>query len=234
MNRPAFALVLSIAVLHAAVKAQAENSPSFKKEESLNAGSFKDSVNDVKNNFSNLIRKLIDSGEDGNFPDGFAQAIGLSQAMPRAQAHIDISHHGDKEESRECNVTYSSDVNAGKHAICVLLSRTRYTKGEMSSVYYRVNLEGNLEYAVALGAKRGANGNAIPEGRSRIEEDINSPETRMAFKAEKDYWVKDWLKKQRTAKADAAKLTVPVVKEHAEAAHQAVNQEANTPASAAQ
>ena len=226
MNRPTIVLVLSIAVLPAAVKAQDGNLPSFKKDGTQHESGFKDSVKDVQNDFSKLIQTLIISGNDFTFADGFAQAVGLSQPMPAKVAHTDISRHEDKEDSRECNIVYGPDGNSGRHAVCVLLSRSKYTKGTMSDKYYRVNLDGQLENAVTLNVKRGVDGKGLPEGRSRSEEDIAAPDTQKAFNAEMAYWLKDWLKKQRNAKTASAKLAEPAVREHAEAAHQAVEQEA--------
>ena len=226
MNHSAFVLALSIAALASAVKAQEGNLPSFKKAGARHETGFKDSVKDVRNDFSKLIQILLVSGEDIDFPDGFAQAVGLSQPMPAKHVEIVINHHEDTQDVHTCHVVYVPDGNAGKHAVCVLLSRVKDAKGWRSSTFYRVNLGGQLESAVVLHNKLGSDGNALPEGRSRSEEDKNSPATQRAFKTEMTYWLKDWLKKQHPVKTATAKLTVPEVKEHAAAEHQATDQDA--------
>lgn len=45
----------------------------------------------------------------------------------------------------------------------------------------------------------------MSEGRSKVEEDMTSPDIQKAFKAEMTFWLKDWLKKQ--PKLDAKKAT---------------------------
>jgi hypothetical protein len=218
MYRAIIVLALSIATLPITVKAQDGNSPSFKNARVKPESSFRDSISDVRNDFSKLIEIVLASGDDTHIHNGFAKAIGLPQALPLKIAHSDINHHEDNEESRECNVAYGPDDNSKKHPVCVLFSRTTSTKDTMSSRYYRVSLDGQLEHAVTLNNKRGADGNALPEGRSKSEEDINSPETQKAFKTEMTYWVKDWLKKQRAAKAETAKLPASAASERAASA----------------
>jgi hypothetical protein len=192
MNRTFIFLVLSIAALPLTVKAQEKNLPSFKKgAHDSNSG---DATRNTKKDIAKLTQLVMDSGDDIVLEDGFAQAVTLEESLPAKYTHADISEHGDKTDSRECHVVYRSD-DSGKRAICLLLSRYKGTRTDMHAKYYRMNLNGTLENAVTLNNKRGSDGDSLPEGRSRVVEDVASAETRKAFKTELEYWVKTWLKK---------------------------------------
>lgn len=192
MNRTSIFLILSIAAVPLTVKAQEKNLPTFKQGEH-GSGSKGQKV-DTKKDVAKLTQLVMESGDDLEFPDGFAQAVTLDEPGPTKYVHIDISEHGDKTDSRECNVVYRSD-NSGKHVVCLLLTRIKGSKTELHAKYYHVNLDGGLESAVTLNNKRGSDGDALQEGRSRVEEDATSAQTQKAFKTELDYWVKTWLKK---------------------------------------
>ena len=60
--------------------------------------------------------------------------------------------------------------------------------------------------------KRGPDGNALPEGRSRSQEDIGLPDIQRAFKTEMTYWLRTWLKKK--SQSNTAALTKSLQTHH--------------------
>ena len=196
MNCPPIALALSIAVLSPTAKAQGSGSNSDTSQ--------RESAQSVQFNFAHLIQSLMNSGGDHTIINGFAQVIGLPHQMTSKSTSAWISHHGKDKDIRACQVAYESDENGGKRPVCVYMERTKSSKHDSSSQYFRVTLDGQLEKVVSLRNKLDDDGKPLQEGRAKFDEDIDSPEIRKAFKVELTYWLKDWLKKQESTAAPAA------------------------------
>ena len=211
------------------VKAHAQDLPSANKDIPGSRNGLKDSVKDSKVNLPQLVQTVLDSGVDAGFANGYAQAVGLSEPMPSKKCHVVLRGNNNRDaDDRDVDVVYTADTagNGQNRPVCLYFRKGHAEKYASNNIFFRVSLDGQLEKAFTLQNKYDDDGKSLAEGRARIEEDIQDPEIQKAFKTEMSYWLKDWLKKQHNAKADTAKLTAPAVKEHAEAAHQAVNQEA--------
>ena len=193
MNCLTIALVLSIAFLSPIARAQDSTS--------RNASAQDDSAKAVQGDFERLVQTLMSSGRDSTIKDGFAQIIGLANPMATKVSSSWISRHGKDEDIRSCQVVYEPDENGGKHPACVYLERTRKSLHDHSSQYFRVNLGGQLEKVITLRGKYDDDGNSIRDARSNVDEDIDSPEIKEAFRVELTYWLKDWLKKQKSPAA---------------------------------
>ena len=190
MNRSAIALFLSIVAVASAVKAQESNLPSFKNDEDQHASPVKDAVADHQTDFSQLIEMLTTSGDDTKIPLGIAQVVGLPEEMPAKSNLAVISQHGIDRDERECLVVYEPVENEGKRAVCVYLRRAKRLGHESQSRYYRVDLNGHLDKVVTLYNKRDDSGKLLPEGRSKTDDDIDSPEIKKSFAAEMSYWLR--------------------------------------------
>lgn len=140
---------------------------------------------------SRLVKTLMTSGLEGKYDNGYAQAGGLNGPMPLKAAVAPIG-----DEVRRCHIVYEADKTAGNRPVCIKLVRTKKTKSDLEERHYRVNLDGKLEAAITLRNKRDGKGKGMKEGRSRVVEDIDSPELQKAFKTEMAFWLKDWLRKQ--------------------------------------
>lgn len=228
MKCSAFAIVLSMTVVIPLVNASAEDSPTVNLSQK-NANT-QGSVKDTKGAFSRLVQAVLNIGEQTEFPNGFAQAIGLSEPMPVKRCHVKLSDDGKVLEERHVFVVYSNKESAGP--VCMYLMKGHVSKHERKQEFFRVSLDGQLEKVVMLQNKRGDNGESLAEGRARFEEDLDDSAVRKTFQTEMNYWLKVWLKNQRKAKVATAKLTESAVRDHAKAAHQAVDQEASGAASA--
>ena len=194
MNRSALAFALSIAVLLPDVKAQAGNVTSRK-------SNLENSGRNGPTELSWLIQTIMDSGGNTKVANGLAQVVGLPWEMPAKVKTLLISRRGKDEEVRDCSIVYSVDGNGIKHPFCIYLSRAKRIGRNSESEYYRVSLTGQLEKVVTLHAKRDDAGKMLREGRSRFDESIYSPLIKAAFKSEMDYWLNDWLPKQKKASA---------------------------------
>ena len=194
-----FFVALSIAIIPAAVKAQNASPP---QASARHESDLKDSVKSGESDFPKLVRALLASGREVEIRDGFAQVIGLDQP-----AHSKLAAEPFGAEARKCSVVYAADDTGNDRAIYLYVMREKKTKHDILGRYFRVSLDGKLEKAVTLRNKLDENGKAIAEGRSKFDEDIDSPEIRKIFKTDMAFWVKDWLKKQQKlmAKADAAR-----------------------------
>ena len=141
---------------------------------------------------SKLVQVLMASGTDWAYPNGFAQVVGLDKPMP---AKVMMSLIGD--EARKCHVVYESDDEGRNRPHRIYLVRAKETNQDVQERFFRVSLDGQLEKVVTLRNKLDDKGRAIREGRSKVEEDIDSPEIKQLFKTEMTFWLKDWLKKQQ-------------------------------------
>lgn len=191
MNRaliPLFIFTLSMTRVADAVKAQDRALPGATLEMSRGNSDKAD-----QSEISKLIEVLMATGFDGTYPNGFAQAVGLNKSMSYKGA---ATHVG--EETRGCDVIYEAESNAdgAKRPVCIYFVRTKKGNHDVQERHFRVSLDGKLESVVTLRNKLNDQGKAIKEGRSKVEEDINSPEIRKIFKADMKFWLKDWLKKQ--------------------------------------
>jgi len=183
-------LALSMPLVTMAVKAQDRASKS----------DLKDSVKSEQADLSKLIQIVMASGKDGKFVNGHAQAAGLDGPMPLKGASVPLY-----DGARRCRIVYEADASAGNRPYCVYFMRSKIAKHEGEERYYRVSLDGRLVKVVTLKNKIDDRGALLREGRSRVEEDLASPEIAKAFKAEMAFWLKDWLKKQ--PKLDAKTTT---------------------------
>lgn len=224
MKRLALGSILaSMALGLLAVKTRAKDLPS------ANKAGLKDSVNDTRSDWPRFVRAVIGSGEDFNFVDGFAQAIGLSEPSVSKSCHVTISGQpGIAGDDHTAYVIYSaaSSGQEGRHPTCVYLMRGHSTKRELKMRFYRFSLDGHFEQAITLQNKR-EDGKDLPETRARFEEDIQNPEIQKAFKTEMSYWLKDWLKKQHLEKNETANAN-EAVREHAKTAQKETEHEAAT------
>lgn len=187
-------LALSMPLVTPAVKAQDKALPSTNNE------SLKDSVKSKEGEISKLVQTLMASGGDWKYVNGHAQAVGLEGPMPVKATAVPVG-----DEARKCQIIYEPDEINGNRPFCVYFLRTKKTKKDIVERFYRVSLDGQLEKVVTLGSKLDGQGKTIRAERSRVEEDMTSPEIQKAFKAEMTFWLKEWLKKQQ--KLDAKKTT---------------------------
>ncbi len=198
-------IVLSMPLVSMAVKAQDKALPSFN-QDSRRESDLKYSVKSEQGEISKLVKTLMASGHDGSYVNGLAQAVGLDGPMRRKGAPtVPIG-----KEARKCQIVYETDEASGDRPFCVYLLRAKKTPHDVEERFYRVNLDGHLEKVVTLRNKLDDQGNNIREGRSRVEEDMMSPDIKKAFKAEMTFWLKDWLVKQQ--KLDAKKTTASATK----------------------
>jgi hypothetical protein len=197
-----FAIVLSMTALFPLVNASAEDSPTVNQFPEKDA--LQDSVKDKQSEFSRLVQTVLSTGAQKDFPNGYAQAVGLSEPMPAKRCHMTIS--GDRKfgDDRHIFVVYSKDETA--RPICMYLMKGHSTKHELKQEFFRVNLDGQLEKVVILQNKRDDDGKSIAEGRARFEEDMDDSAVRKTFQTEMSFWLKTWLKKQPKV---AAKAEVP-------------------------
>lgn len=200
-------IILSMPFVTVAVKAQATPLQESNSRES----ELKDSDKSDQGEISKLVQTLMTSGGDGQYRNGYAQAVGLDRPMPIKGTMVPIGR-----EARKCQIIYETDETNGARPFCVYFLRTKKTQHDGEERYYRVSLDGRLEKVVTLRNKLDDQGRAVVEGRSRVEEDMASPDIKKAFKTEMTFWLKDWLKKQQ--KLDAKKTTASAAKTPAMAA----------------
>jgi hypothetical protein len=194
-------IVLSMPLVAATVKAQGKAESPSNPASDHRESKPKDSVNREQREISKLIDTLLASGDDGSYANGLAQAIGLDRPMRRKTVMVPIDR-----EARKCHIVYEQDETAGNRPFCVYILRAKKTQHDVEERFYRVSLDGRLEKVITLRNKLDDKGIALREGRSRVEEDMTSPDIKKAFKTEMSFWLKDWLKKQ--PKLDT-KSTVP-------------------------
>lgn len=194
-------IALSMPLVAVAVKAQTTPPQAGDRREP----DLKDSVKSGQSEISKLVQKLMASGGDGQYRNGYAQAVGLDRPMPIKGTMVPIGR-----EARKCQIIYETDETNGDRPFCVYFLRTKKTQHDGEERYYRVSLDGQLEKVVTLRNKLDDQGKALVEGRSRVEEDMMSPDIKKAFNAEMTFWLKDWLKKQQ--KLDAKKATARAAK----------------------
>jgi hypothetical protein len=167
---------------------------------------------DTKRDLSRLIQVILKSGTERDFPNGFAQAVGLDTPMPTKKVHVALSGHGWIGDDRDFHVVYAVEpLASGQNSmrpICLYLKRGHGTKHFNDCHYYRVSLDGKLEKSVTLRVNLGEDGMPEKEGKARFEEDIETPEIQKSFKNEMAYWLNDWLMKQPKV---ATKIEVPIV-----------------------
>lgn len=198
-------LILSMPFVTSSVKAQNTTSPSFKQDNVRRETAHKDSTKNDPNELSKLIQTVMASGGDGQYRNGHAQAAGLDRPMLLKGIAIPIS-----DGIRRCQVIYEPDESSGNRPVYVYLLRSKKKIHEGAERYYRLSLDGKLEKAITLHNKIDDQGKLLSEGRSRVEEDITSPDIKMAFKTELTFWLNDWLKK--LAKHDTKKEPADTVK----------------------
>lgn len=193
-------VALSMPLVAVAVKAQDKALPSFNQDGDRRKSDLKDSVKGDQGEISRLVQTMMATGGDGKYINGHAQAVGLNGPMPIKGALIRIG-----KEARRCNIVYEPDAAAGNRPVCIYLGKAARAQHTAEERFYRVSLDGQLEKVITLRNKLDDQGKALVEGRSRVEEDMTSPDIKKAFKAEMTFWLKDWLKKQ--PKLDAKKTT---------------------------
>lgn len=208
-------LALSMALVPPAVKAQDQTLPSVKDRPIGQESNPKDSVKDGQSGISKLVQVVMTSGKDGEYINGFAQAVGLDGPMP-AKGIMTLVGTGARTEARKCNIIYATDEAGSHRPMCVYLIKEKKTKHDSQARFFRVDLNGQLEKVITLKNNLDTEGKALREGRSRIEEDIDSPDIKKVFTAEMSFWLKDWLKKQQ--KLNAKKTTASAAKTGAVAA----------------
>src|ERR1035437_236113 len=89
------------------VKAHAADLPSANNSSQSSKIGLADSAKNVKNECLRLVQTVMNFGQDLDFPDGFAQAIGLSGPTPTKNFHISISGHGRIGDDRDVHIIYS-------------------------------------------------------------------------------------------------------------------------------
>jgi len=180
-------LALSMPFMLVTVKAQEKSSPPVSVGVS------------VKSELHNLVRTVMASGEDFEYRHGFAEAVGLDKPM---SAKVVMALIG--REARKVHVIYETDEASEKRPFCVFLVRSRKTPDDVQERFFRLSLDGQLEKVITLRNKLDGQGKAMRAGRSKVEEDINSPEIQKIFKGDLKFWLKDWLKKQKKGVREAA------------------------------
>jgi hypothetical protein len=186
-------IALSMMAPFILVNASAEDSPSVNHEAKAKG---------IKNDLPRLIQTVSNTGDQKDFPNGYAQAVGLSEAMPAKRCHVVLSGDDKAWEDRHVFVVYSNDEPTRPY--CVYLMRGHASKHVLKQEFFRVSLDGKLEKAIMLQNKRDDDGNSIAEGRSRFEEDQDDPAVQKTFQTELSYWLKTWLKKQPKGASEAS------------------------------
>ena len=199
--RAFFGIFLSMAAVLPIVNASAEDSPSV--NQSSKAPPAPSVKKDEKKDIPRLIQTVLNTGEQKDFPNGYAQAVGLDEPMPAKRCHITLSGDGKVWEDRHVFVVYANEEPT--RPVCIYLMRGHASKHELKQEFFRVNLDGELEKAVVLQNKRDDDGKSLVEGRARIEEDLGDLATRKTFQTEMSYWLKTWLKKQPKTPAPSDK-----------------------------
>ena len=174
-------LALSMPLVAVAVKAQ---KPAPSQESNHSESDLPASAQSSQNEISKLIQTLMASGSDGKYVNGYAQAIGLDGPMPVKGTMVPIGIG-----VRRCNIIYEPDGDAGNRPVCLYFVREKKTQHDGEQRSFRVSLDGQLEKVVTLKNKLDDQGKALVEGRSRVEEDMTSPEIQKAFKVEMTFWI---------------------------------------------
>ncbi|MEQ1918044.1 MAG: hypothetical protein ABL955_02515 [Elusimicrobiota bacterium] len=184
-------VILSMPLVTFTVKAQDKASSPFPQDSGLLESALKDSIKGIPNEMSKLVQTVMASGGDGQYRNGHAQAAGLDRPMPLKGIAISIS-----EGIRRCQIIYEPDETNGNRPVYAYLLRSKKGAHDGVEHYYRLSLDGKMEKAITLKNKIDDQGKVLSEGRSRVVEDIMSPDIKKAFKTEMTFWLKDWLKKQ--------------------------------------
>ncbi|MBI4060654.1 MAG: hypothetical protein HY403_04420 [Elusimicrobia bacterium] len=184
MNRMAMALVLSIAAPTISVNASADNLSSVNKSA-----------------VTQFIDIVLKNGTDSNISSILAPIIGLAKTMPMKKKEVVMSEQDNGFEKRACYVIYE---NADQHAVCAYFVKIKRSGLDKQTHYFRIDLNGNLEKAVLSQSKFDEAGKVIRGSGVKFDQDINSPEVRKTFEAEMNFWLKDWLPKERRAAAKKA------------------------------
>jgi hypothetical protein len=205
MKRSISAILLSMTAVFPLVNASAEDSPSV--NQYTKKANLQDSVKDTKSQLTRLIEAVLKTGEQKDFPNGFAQAVGLSEPMPAKRCHMTLIGDGKTGEDRNVFVVYANEEPA--RPICMYLMKGHASKHELKQEFFRVSLDGQLEKVVTLQNKRDDDGKSLAEGKARFEEDPEDSTIRKTFQREMSYWLKVWLKKQPKVAAKAEGPAAP-------------------------
>lgn len=199
----AWLLALSIAALLPLVNASAESltavNPSDKRQES---------------DFSQLVTTVLQTGGNSEFKKNIAPAIGLDKPSPTRVKENKLQDKPSATEFKSCFVVIEKPTE--KTPKCVYLAWMKKISGKSETQYYRVSLAGKLEKSITILGDLDSDGKPIKGSGKKVDNDINSPETKKGFDAEMAYWLNDWLKKEQ--KPAAAKKQAAVAKPAAAAA----------------
>jgi hypothetical protein len=197
MSRAFLTLAFSIALPAFAVNARSENLSSVNKNKSDNASVLKDSVKDTSTELPRLIDMVMAKGNDSKLPEHLAHAVGLAGEVPVK----DIGIKG--QIGRRCLIAYDKTGASGSaapqiHPVCLYLATQTRTKSEGQARIFRISLDGKLEKSVLIKGKYDAAGKAIPGSGGKVDQDVNSAAIKDAFAIEMRFWLKDWLKNQKS------------------------------------
>ena len=211
MCRSSVILIVSMMLLSMTVKAE-EKSLVSQENQRIRGSNLKESVNDAKTDYSELVEYLQKKGVDDKLDDmTTASKHGFTTEMPvKTVVAIDTPHNIKGWQHHECAVVYenSSTNNStspgNKSPTCIVVYQDN-SKGRSSKGYwFRINLDGKLEKAILSTGKNDENGNPIRGSGVQVEQNVASAEVRKVFSAEMTYWTKDWLKKQQKVAGKAA------------------------------
>lgn len=209
--KPTFVLGLSIAATPILVNAQTRSLTSVNKDKSSNESELNDSVKDTKTSIAQFIEVMMKTGIDGDVSSILASVIGLGKAMPTKDQEIVINRGGTDIEKRACYVVYENIESTApglneKRPVCAYIVKIKRSGLDKQMRYFRIDLNGKLEKVILSQSKYDEAGKIVRGSGVKFDQDINSPEVKKTFAAEMNFWLKDWLKKEKKS-AEAKKTT---------------------------
>jgi hypothetical protein len=234
MKQSLFSLVVSMAASLLVVNASAQDLPS--RNQPSPQSNIKDSVKESQTDLSRLIGILMRTGDEQRLAP-LSPLIGMTGDPPIKGRDFTLPRT-DGKERRECTIVFSESSqnnvqNTEKHPTCLYIQHKFVSGHDSEAIYYRLSLDGKLEHLTVSHSKYDDNGKPVPGSAVRSDRDINSPEVQKAFKAELNYWTKEWVKQEqkKTAAAGSGSASnAEAIPTSATAAHTPLNKEAATAA----
>ncbi len=224
-DRSVIALMGIMMAVSFLVNARAAETPNF--NQASKKTDLKDSLSDRKSEMDQLVDLLLKNGDEFNFKEHIAAAIGLPGPMPSKVATVvkkeRTVEHGFDSFARLCYLVYENPSEAsaqgGKRPVCVYLRKHVVSGYDDADLYFRVNLDGRLEKVVTVQSKRDVDGKAVGGSAIPSEQDIESSESKKSFATEMAE-MRKWLKAQRIllAKANATKPNEAAGSDHTQTA----------------
>jgi hypothetical protein len=206
MKRSTIGFALSMAVVPNAVNAQSKPLSSFNKHKAdskSHPSHLKDSVRDTHQDISQLIKLVLNEGRASKFPASVATHVGTTATLPVPARDVRVQKH-------ICTLLLpTSDSHPGNDSQpdCVYLRTHIQTSRDLDSKFFRVSLDGRLEKVYVLHGVYDTAGK--PASATSSYPDVNSPEIQKEFRAEMNFWLKEWLPKQKEVAAAPETMKSP-------------------------